>query len=111
MLKKLKGFARRRRYQCSQCLEEIWEYPGLIIDSFALWCEDCQRKEEERHDIDREDRPMLNNTIYIIRLDGVVVARYGCALKKEAEEEFARLQQLTAGTASKVSLANEPRGN
>jgi len=38
----IRGLQRRRRYQCAVCLNTIFEYPALVMDKFALVCEECQ---------------------------------------------------------------------
>lgn len=39
------GFMRRKRYQCYQCLGDILEYPGLVVDAAQLWCYKCQEEQ------------------------------------------------------------------
>lgn len=48
-MKKPKGLNRRRRYECCECLGDIWEFPYYVMDGgIHLRCEACQKKDEAR---------------------------------------------------------------
>lgn len=48
-----KGYARKRRYTCSQCLGPVMVYPALVLNKEVLVCEECQETEQE--DIEAKD--------------------------------------------------------
>ena len=51
---KVKGFMRRRRYQCSQCLADVMLYPGEVMDKGQIWCNKCSEEYEKAQAARRE---------------------------------------------------------